>query len=57
MSIEDNKAVVRQFIDEVFVKGSGSAVDELVADDFVGHTWPDSGRDGLKRTLRSPSTT
>jgi steroid delta-isomerase-like uncharacterized protein len=55
MSIEDNKAVVRQFIDEVFVKGSGSAVDELVAGDFVGHTWPDSARDGLKRAMERVS--
>jgi steroid delta-isomerase-like uncharacterized protein len=51
MSIDDNKAVVRRFVDEVFVKGSSAAVDELVADDFVGHTWPGSGRDGLKQAM------
>jgi steroid delta-isomerase-like uncharacterized protein len=37
---DDNKAIVRRFVDEVFVRGSKAAVDELVADDFVAHTWP-----------------
>ncbi len=43
MTIEQNKALVRQFIDEVFVGGSFAAVDELLADDFVPHNWPYSG--------------
>jgi len=37
---DDNKAIVRRFIDEIFVRGDKAAVDELVADDFVAHTWP-----------------
>ncbi len=47
MSIEENKALVRRFIDEVFVEGRLESVDELVAADFVPHTWPSTG-DGRK---------
>ena len=36
----DNKAIVRRFIDEVFVRGRKETVDELLADDFIAHTWP-----------------
>jgi predicted ester cyclase len=43
MTIEENKALVRRFIDEVFVNGSGESVDELVAPDFVPHSWPGVG--------------
>jgi steroid delta-isomerase-like uncharacterized protein len=51
MTIDDNKALVRRFVDEIFVKGSFDAVDQLLADDFVGHTWPSTG-DG-KADLKS----
>ena len=50
MTIEQNKALVRRFIDDIFVGGRTEAVDELLTDDFVGHTWPSTG-DG-KRDLR-----
>jgi steroid delta-isomerase-like uncharacterized protein len=52
-SVQDNKALVRRFIDEIFVKGSTQAVDELLADDFVGHTWPSTGhpKDDLKAAI------
>ena len=43
MTIETNKALVRRFIDEIFVQGKFDSVDELLADDFVPHTWPHSG--------------
>jgi len=43
MTIQENKVLVRRFIDEIFVQGSFDAVDELLADDFVGHTWPSTG--------------
>ena len=43
MSVEDNKAIVRRFVEEIFVRGNAGAVDELVAEDFVPHTWPYSG--------------
>ena len=39
MPTESNKRVVRRFVDEVFVEGRAEAVDELLAPDFIGHTW------------------
>jgi steroid delta-isomerase-like uncharacterized protein len=53
MTIEQNKALVRRFIDEVFVQGRKDTVDELLADDFVGHTWPSTGhpKDDLKAAI------
>ena len=42
---EDNKAIVRRFIDEIFVRGRKETVDELLADDFVAHTWPSTTGD------------
>jgi steroid delta-isomerase-like uncharacterized protein len=52
-SVQDNKALVRRFIDEIFVNGRTEAVDELLADDFVGHTWPSTGhpKDDLKAAI------
>ena len=38
MSSEQNKAIVRRWIEEVFVKSNWDAIDELVAPDFVEHT-------------------
>ncbi|HEX6139744.1 MAG TPA: ester cyclase [Candidatus Limnocylindria bacterium] len=53
MSTDDNKDLVRRFIEEVFVKGRVDAVDELLADDFTAHTWGTMapGRDGLKAAM------
>lgn len=53
MSVEENKAVVRRFIDEAFVKGNAESVDELISESFVPHTWPSvqPGRDSLKQTV------
>src|SRR4051812_15195638 len=58
--IENNKAIVRRFIDEVFVKGNATAVDELVAKDFAPHTWPgvkdaESLKQAQKRVLKGLS--
>ena len=52
MGIEEHKAVVRRFVGEVFVQGNGQAIDELVAEDFVGHTWGNADREGLKAAMR-----
>ena len=51
--LEENKAVVRRIIDDVFVAGRSDAVDELVADDFAAHTRGAMarGRDGLKQAM------
>ena len=43
MTTEDNKALVRRFIDEIFLEGKPEAVDELLADDFVPHNWGKTG--------------
>ena len=37
MSTEQNKALYRRFVDEVFNHGNMSVVDEVVAPDFVEH--------------------
>jgi steroid delta-isomerase-like uncharacterized protein len=51
MTTEQNKAIVRRFVDEIFVQGRPETIDELLADDFVAHTWPSTGhpKDDLKR--------
>lgn len=53
MTLEQNKAIVRRFVDEIFVQGNKDAVDELLAEDFVPHTWPytGDGRADLKRAI------
>ncbi|HEY7131413.1 MAG TPA: ester cyclase [Candidatus Limnocylindrales bacterium] len=58
MTTEQNKALVRRFIDEVFVQGRKDSVDELLADDFVAHTWPSTGhpRDDLKAAIDRTSS-
>ena len=52
MSTDENKNVVHRFVDEVLAAGRVEAIDELVAADFVSHTWgmTDAGRDTLKTT-------
>jgi steroid delta-isomerase-like uncharacterized protein len=52
-TLEANKALVRRFVEEIFVRGNANAVDELVAQDFVPHTWPSTGdgRSDLKRAI------
>ena len=52
MTLEDNKAIVRRFVDEIFVQGRKETVDELLADDFVAHTWPSTTGDP-KQDLKS----
>jgi serine phosphatase RsbU (regulator of sigma subunit) len=51
---ENNKAVVRRFVEEVLNGGNLDAVDELLAPDYVDHLVPQgkyAGREGLKRSL------
>ena len=58
MTVDGNKALVRRFVDEIFVQGRAEAVDELLADDFVSHTWRSTG-DGkadLRRAMERLST-
>jgi len=51
VSLDENKAIVRRFVDEIFVQGRPETIDALLADDFVAHTWPSTGhpKDDLKR--------
>jgi steroid delta-isomerase-like uncharacterized protein len=58
MTLEANKALVRRFIDEIFVQGSIDAVDELVTEDFIGHAseTDDPGPEALKAAIRRVST-
>ena len=51
MTIADNKALVRRFITEIFEQGRPEAVDELCADDFIGHTWGNADKEGLKAAM------
>jgi len=48
MSTEQNKAVVRRFIEEVLNKQNAALVDELLAPDYVNHLAP-GGREGFKQ--------
>lgn len=50
---EANKALVRRFVEQVFVAGRMDAVDGLVAHDFVPHSWPGTGpgHDELKGAM------
>ena len=54
MGVEQNKVLVRRFIDEVFVKGNPDAVDKLVTHDFTPHSWGNvpPGADALKDAIR-----
>ena len=56
-SIDANKELVRRFVQEIFVDGNANAVDELVSEDFVPHTWPSTGdgRGDLKRAVERVS--
>jgi steroid delta-isomerase-like uncharacterized protein len=51
MTTDDNKALVRRFITEVFEQGDLQSVDELCADDFIGHTWGNADKAGLKAAM------
>lgn len=51
MTKQDKKALVRRFITEIFEQGRVESVDELCAEDFIGHTWGEIDRDGLRQTM------
>ena len=48
MSTEQNKAVVRRFIEEILNNQNTALVDELFAPDYVNHLVP-GGREGFKQ--------
>ncbi|MFC9331683.1 ester cyclase [Kitasatospora sp. NPDC057015] len=50
--IEENREIVRAFIDALFTQGDLAAVDEYLAEDFLNHDPPfdvDTGREGMRR--------
>jgi hypothetical protein len=47
MSFEENKAIIRKFVDIVFSKQNWDRLDELVAPDYVDPDYPQlGGREG-----------
>jgi len=54
MGTEQNKVLVRRFIDEVFVKGNPDSADKLVTPDFTPHSWGKMppGVEPLKQAIR-----
>ena len=57
MSVEQNKAIARRWMDEVWRDGSEATIDELLADNFV-FNYPSPGtnpdREGYKQTVKGP---
>jgi steroid delta-isomerase-like uncharacterized protein len=53
VSIDENKALARRFIDEIFLEGRAEAVDELLTDDFTPHTRASTGagKEDLKQAI------
>jgi predicted ester cyclase len=56
MSVDENKALVRRFYEEID-KGNLAAMDELVAEDYLDHSPPPfpglaPGREGLKQAFK-----
>ncbi|SRR6266540_7061297 len=50
MSIEQNKALVRRYIEDVWDKRNMAAIDELIAADYIQHTrGVPPGREGVKQ--------
>jgi steroid delta-isomerase-like uncharacterized protein len=54
MAAQENKVLVRRFIDAVFVKGNADAVEKLVTHDFTPHSWGKmpSGIEPLKQAVK-----
>jgi steroid delta-isomerase-like uncharacterized protein len=57
MATEENKVVVRRFIEEIFVKGNVDAVEKLATSDFTPHSWPSvgPGTEALKQAMKRVS--
>ena len=54
MSTEDNKALIRRFNEEVFIKRNLAAVDEFIAPDQIDHSLPPGlpdTREGSKQAI------
>ena len=53
-TLEQNKQLVEQIIERVFVNGEDAAIDELVAEDFTPRTFGamPAGREGLREGMK-----
>jgi predicted ester cyclase len=53
-TLERNKEIAREIIDRIFVHQEDAAIDELVAEDFVPHTFGPMppGREGLREGMK-----
>lgn len=52
MSTQENKTIARRIVQEAFVNGNFSVIDQYIAEDFVDHSAPPglpSGREGAKQ--------
>ena len=51
---EENKALVRRFYEEIWNKGNLAAADELLAANFVNHSFPEipKGPEGFKQVFK-----
>ncbi len=58
MSIEENKALVRRVIEEIWCKGNLAAIDELIAPNFVFHdpNFQLQGRDSFSHMVSATRT-
>lgn len=56
MSLEENKAIIRRFYDEVWNKGNVAVIDDIFAPDYIRHDLrpgaPPSGPEGQKAIAR-----
>jgi predicted ester cyclase len=52
--LESNKQRVREIVDRIFVHQEDAAIDELIAEDFVPHTFGPMppGREGLRQGMQ-----
>jgi len=52
--VEENKAVVRRFYEEVFNQGQEAVIDEIISPDYMdyGHNPPGRGIEGAKADFR-----
>jgi len=48
MSIEENKALIRCWLEECYNKGNGAVADELIATNYVNHSAPHGQMLGLE---------
>ncbi len=56
MSIEENRAIVRRHMDEVWSKGNLEVIEEIFATDFFSHGRQERGIEGLKQTIARQRT-